>query len=212
MKKCIKCQAFKPYSEFHKSNQRKDGYRTTCKECRKPIGKEYYQSHKDERNKKAKLWREQSGYNKKYYKKNPNYFENYRKLKENHYKNWRKENKEYLKNYRKEKLRTDINYRISCHIRGSVNSVIRKYKRKKCDSTMKLLGCSIKELKSHLESKFKNGMNWDNKGFYGWHIDHIKPCSSFDLTKESEQRKCFHYTNLQPLWAKDNLVKGNRWW
>jgi len=210
MKKCIKCQALKPLTEFHKWNQRKDGHRTVCKECRKPDGKKYYETHIDERKVKSKLWRESSGYNKKYYEENPNYFENYRKENDTHYKNWRRLNREYLKNYRKEKLRTDINYRISCRIRGSVNTVIRKYKGKKCDSTMKLLGCSVDEFKSYMESKFTKGMTWDNRGFNGWHIDHIKPCSSFDLTKEDEQRKCFHYANLQPLWAKDNLVKGKR--
>lgn len=63
-----------------------------------------------------------------------------------------------------------------------------------------------KQLKKHLEIKFTKGMSWENYG--KWHVDHIKPCAKFDLTKESEQRKCFHYTNLQPLWAIDNFKKG----
>ena len=69
-----------------------------------------------------------------------------------------------------------------------------------------LLGCTIQEARNHIEKQFIDGMSWENYG--KWHIDHIKPCASFDLTKENDQRKCFHYTNLQPLWAKDNLVKG----
>ena len=210
MKKCIKCQALKPYSEFHKWNQRKDGYRTVCKECRKPDGEKYYQTHIDERKEKSKIWREKSGYNKKYYNENPSYFENYRKLNEEHYKKWRAENKEYLSNYRKEKLRNDVNYRISCKLSSQFSIKIREYKGKKCDSTINLLGCSIKDFKIYMESKFTDGMNWNNHGFNGWHIDHIKPCDLFDLTKSEGQRKCFHYTNLQPLWAKDNLIKGNR--
>ena len=67
-----------------------------------------------------------------------------------------------------------------------------------------------KELKEHLEKQFKEGMSWENYGFYGWHIDHILPLSSFDLTKAEEQKKAFHYTNLQPLSAKENLQKYSK--
>jgi hypothetical protein len=61
-------------------------------------------------------------------------------------------------------------------------------------------------LKGYLAGKFKDGMTWENHG--EWHIDHIKPCASFNLLDEGEQKKCFHYTNLQPLWASENLSKG----
>jgi hypothetical protein len=69
-----------------------------------------------------------------------------------------------------------------------------------------LLGCSVSFLKGFLEAKFTEGMTWQNHG--EWHIDHIKPCASFNLLDEEEQKKCFHYTNLQPLWAAENLSKG----
>jgi hypothetical protein len=69
-------------------------------------------------------------------------------------------------------------------------------------------GCTMDFLVKYLEQRFKPGMTWDNYGLYGWHIDHILPCASFDLTKKLEQKKCCHYTNLQPMWAKDNLSKG----
>lgn len=72
------------------------------------------------------------------------------------------------------------------------------------------LGCSFDELRSYLESKFTDGMTWENHSKHGWHIDHIKPCASFDLTKEDQIKICFHYSNLQPLWAKDNLSKGDK--
>jgi hypothetical protein len=75
-------------------------------------------------------------------------------------------------------------------------------------STINLIGCSIEHLRRHLAFQFQPGMSWSNYG--KWHIDHIRPCAKFDLSKESEQKKCFHYTNLQPLWAKDNLIKGDR--
>ena len=69
-----------------------------------------------------------------------------------------------------------------------------------------MLGCSISFLKIFLEAKFKEGMTWENHG--EWHIDHIKPCASFNLLNDDEQKKCFNYTNLQPLWALENLSKG----
>ena len=70
-----------------------------------------------------------------------------------------------------------------------------------------LLGCEIPHLRAHLESRWKPGMSWENYGFYGWHIDHIVPCAKFDLSDPEQQKACFHWTNLQPLWAKENLKK-----
>lgn len=80
----------------------------------------------------------------------------------------------------------------------------------KAGKTAKLLGCSIPELREHLEAQFREGMSWKNYGQFGWHIDHIKPCSSFDLSDPAQQYLCFHYTNLQPLWWFENLAKGAR--
>jgi len=81
---------------------------------------------------------------------------------------------------------------------------------KKIDSAIKLLGCSREDLIKHIESQFVEGMSWDNWSVNGWHIDHIRPVSSFDLSDPLQVEKCFHYTNLQPLWAKDNLSKSNK--
>lgn len=75
---------------------------------------------------------------------------------------------------------------------------------------MELLGCSVDECRKYLESKFLPGMTWENYGKSGWHIDHIIPCNLFDLTKPEEQLKCFHYTNLQPLWETDNASKQDK--
>lgn len=80
----------------------------------------------------------------------------------------------------------------------------------KSGRTLELLGCSILECRQHLEKQFKPGMTWENRGQHGWHIDHKRPCASFDLTDPKQQKQCFHYTNLQPLWAKDNLSKGDK--
>jgi hypothetical protein len=78
----------------------------------------------------------------------------------------------------------------------------------KHESTVKFLGCSVGCLKQWLSYQFEPGMTWDNYG--EWHIDHVRPCASFDLTDPEQQKQCFHWTNLQPLWAVDNLKKGVR--
>ena len=80
----------------------------------------------------------------------------------------------------------------------------------KKNTTAGLVGCSIPFLKKYLENKFKKGMNWKNQGRYGWHIDHIKPCASFDLSDPKQQLICFNYKNLQPLWAEENIKKSNK--
>ncbi len=72
---------------------------------------------------------------------------------------------------------------------------------------MSLTGCTPAELMAHLELKFTPGMSWATYGLLGWNIDHIKPCENFDLTDPAQQRECFHFTNLQPMWAVDNLKK-----
>ena len=108
--------------------------------------------------------------------------------------------------YALRRYHTNINYRLAQLLRRRLRHAIKE--NIKYINSKLLLGCSIDYLKKYLENKFKPGMSWNNHG--KWHIDHIKPCASFDLSKPEEQRKCFHYTNLQPLWAKDNLIKGSR--
>ena len=124
---------------------------------------------------------------------------------------WRKKNmKRFIKKnieYSVKRYKTDPSFRLKVCLRSRVICVLKG--KTKSASTMKLLGVkNIEFVWNHLEKSFKPGMTRKNHG--KWHIDHIKPCSSFDLTKPSEQRECFHYTNLQPLWASENLSKGNR--
>jgi len=101
---------------------------------------------------------------------------------------------------------TDINYKLTCTLRSRLYCAIRNTQ--KVGSAVEDLGCSIKELKQYLENKFKNGMTWNNYG--DWHIDHIIPLSIFDLKSRNDFLKACHYTNLQPLWGKENISKGNR--
>jgi len=121
-------------------------------------------------------------------------------------------NKQKIREKYKNRLKTDIEFRLLEVCRRRLNSALKRKKSIRSNRTINLIGCSLNVLKSHIESKFQPNMNWLNHG-YGidkWHIDHIIPCSSFDLTKEEEQQKCFHYTNLQPLWQIDNLLKGDK--
>ena len=125
-------------------------------------------------------------------------------------KEYRKVNRIKLSNYQKEyvknRLKIDINFKLKHYLRVRISQVLKG--NPKIETTMKLVGCSLENLKKHLKSQFTSGMSFSNYG--KWHIDHIKPCASFDLNKVSEQKKCFHYTNLQPLWALDNAIKGSR--
>jgi len=94
--------------------------------------------------------------------------------------------------------------RIAANLRKRMRKVLNGIS--KCEKTFDLLGCTPEYWKDYLEQRFKEGMSWDNYG--EWHIDHIVPCSAFDLTKDEDQKKCFHYTNTQPLWAEENMKKG----
>ena len=114
-------------------------------------------------------------------------------------------NEEELLSYCPELYRHSTNAKLKASLRSRLYAFV-KGKNKK--SSFEYVGCSIGELKKHLSFQFTEGMSWENYG--DWHIDHIKPCASFDLSIEEEKHKCFNYSNLQPLWAKDNLKKGTK--
>ena len=123
-----------------------------------------------------------------------------------YHREWSRE--DYKKNGKRiyELRRSKIHERIAASIRNRIREVLTVYNSPRSKRTKELLGCDFKQVKSHLESQFAEGMSWDNYG--EWHIDHRLPLARFDLTKGEEQEKAFHYTNLQPLWAKDNMSKG----
>lgn len=120
---------------------------------------------------------------------------------------YRLKNKGLINKNRCQRKKTNINFRIICNLRGRIYHAV-KYS-SKSQKTITLLGCNLDELKIHLEKQFKEGMTWDNYGKNGWHIDHIIPCAVFDMSDPIEQKQCFHYSNLQPLWAKDNIIKSD---
>lgn len=114
------------------------------------------------------------------------------------------------RNYQRSRLKEDECYRIRQTYSSRVRIAIKKQRGDKAYRTLELLGTTIENTREHLESQFTQGMKWDNMGRGGWHIDHIIPCSFFDLTKPSHQKVCFNWQNLQPLWEKNNITKGNK--
>jgi hypothetical protein len=171
----------------------------------------YYKTHKKDLLLKAK----------KYYKKIKNkveyknyckqYYQNRKKITSKKMKAYYLKNKEKIlekvSKYILFRLKKDTKFKLTRYLRARIYSALKGFN--KSESTEKLIGCSIQELKLYIENQFKPGMSWSNYG--KWHIDHIKPCASFDLSKPEEQKKCFHYTNLQPLWAEENLRKSDNY-
>ncbi len=113
----------------------------------------------------------------------------------------------YQINRKKTHLPTKIRNKLSSRLKD----FLKTHNKDKSKSIVDFLGCTIEEFIVYIESKFQPGMTWDNYGLKGWHFDHIKPVSAFDPNDENDLNKMSHYTNLQPLWAKDNLSKGNRY-
>ena len=126
-------------------------------------------------------------------------------------KEWKEQNLHKIKTYcraayNRERRKIDLDFKLRCIIRERLTKMIRN----KSSSSSFNLGCSIQQLRAHLESNFQPGMSWHNYGRTGWHIDHIRPLADFDLTDSRQLQQACHYTNLQPLWASDNLRTGAR--
>jgi hypothetical protein len=198
MKECIKCNKKQNYNEFYKSKKHKDGYFNICKKC----NKEKYISSREEKIEYQKKYKENnlekiSSYNKGWRKKNKKYFQGY-------YKEWRKKNKDKINEYNRQKYKESIQFKLKNILRSRFNDLLKKNKKEK--SIITLIGCSIKNFKLHLEQQFLPEMSWDNHGTI-WEIDHIIPCAKFDLTNIKQQKECFHYTNMQPLFKTTELAE-----
>lgn len=212
---CNKCKEEKDICEFTKDKRSKNGFGYTCKVCHNKHSKLY----RDNNQEKIISWKElNKDYNKIYYENNKTSVLERKKI-------WRSNNLEKEKNYRKnynlinlEKIKenrriknkikydNDFVYRIKQNIRTRINLFLKSNNIKKQNKTFDIVGCSPEYLKEYLEKQFINGMTWENRN--DWHIDHIIPLSS--AKTEDEVKKLCHYTNLQPLWAKDNLIKSNK--
>ena len=191
---CSKCKKEKPIDQFYKRSDRDIGIASSCKKCCQEYANR--PEEREKRRKHFKVYKLTEGY--KEYKKHHGevYMKEYRELNKIQI---AKKHLEYITNKRK----TDINYRLTENLRKRLNHALKGDT--KFSSVLKLLGCSLESLKNHLESQFLPGMSWNNYG--EWHVDHIRSCYTFDLSKLSEQHKCFNWKNLQPLWAEENCSK-----
>ena len=125
--------------------------------------------------------------------------------KKNHAKRDKTKVRQQQNAYRKERMANDPAFKMACAMRSYVWKVLKTHSVAKKEKLNEYLGCDLPTLVKHLEDQFADGMSWANYG--QWHHDHIIPVNAFDLSKEADRAKCFHYTNLQPLWAADNLSK-----
>lgn len=230
-KTCSKCDTRKPLQDFHKRKSSIDGHTGQCKECIRAYHRVYSvlqrSMNREKYRAKSKKWKSENReivnkYNSKWYKekrKDPEFLKKEREANRKRYSdNIEKERaRSRLKGIRdskfnqereKKKYHTDKKYNLTIKLRKRIQMAISAQSTKKSGRTIELLGCSIEKVRIHLEKQFLPGMTWKNHSLKGWHIDHIKPCASFDLRNPKQQKQCFHYTNLQPLWAIDNLEKG----
>lgn len=229
---CSKCKIEYTIDNFHlrKSN---GNYRSHCNFCLREYRNNKYELNKKEEKTKGKLYRDNNknilsqrrkeSYltnkdsilcsQKKYREQNPekvkqsqkNYKEKNREIILLQRQEWRKNNPTYVLDRKK----IDPVFKVSVNMRSRIRIFMKKNSHiTKRDKTFGYVGCRPEQLKEHLEKQFVNGMNWGNYGIRGWHVDHIIPLSS--AKTDEEVYKLCHYTNLQPLWAKDNISKGNK--
>lgn len=189
---------------------------------KKQLKKEYDKEYRKKNKLKIKEYRlkNKEKINKQrqqYLLKNPETREKLLKWKRKHYldnlayyteksKKYKQQNKEIRNKKLSIRLKNDAEYRLRCNLKARIISALKG--KGKSSKTMELIGCNIDQLKKHLSNKFTKGMTFKNHSYKGWHIDHIKPCASFDLRCPVQQLACFNYNNLQPLWASDNMSKG----
>ena len=221
-KKCSKCGRVKEICFFSKNNKTKDKLHCSCKEC----DKEKYFKNRERNILNMRDYKKDNPEKlKEYYLKNQENYKQYRESKKDlnkvymkdYYLNNLEKRKKYLELtkekrnlkrniYQKERINSDSLFKLKIYVRNRIGFYLKKNNITKRNNTFKLIGCSPIELKIYLEQKFINDMSWENQG--KWHIDHIIPLSSAK-TEEELYRLC-HFTNLQPMWALDNIKKGSK--
>lgn len=223
MKTCTICRIEKAYSEFHKQTSRGDGYGNWCKPCKSEKKKLAYEKDKDRilakvaayrlanplkvsaakkaaRLKKIEVYKERS---RQRYIDNRSYALEYmaKRRKEKRPELLAKQTK-----YIRERLRRDPLFRLTYSVRNRTFVALRDKGYGKKSRTAEMIGCDWQALSEHLQARFQEGMTMENYG--KWHVDHVVPLSS--AASEEELIRLCHFTNLQPLWAADNIRKGAR--
>jgi hypothetical protein len=234
-KKCSTCGAEKPVSEFYINRARADGHQGRCKICHRACCARWLSTHAKEHQKNTLIWQKKNPeksrassaryrlahpekireYNAKSYaenreterKRSAKWFATNLEKSREYSKKWGGSHREHTNKHLKNRRETDHVYALVLRLRGRIHVALRKTQ--KASRTLDLVGCTRTELVTHIESQFQPGMSWENRRL--WHLDHIRPCASFDLTDPEQQRLCFHFSNLRPLWAGDNLRKGSKY-
>jgi hypothetical protein len=188
-KVCSKCKEEKEVCEFHKGKT-KDGYQYVCKSCKK----KYSVLNKEKENIRKIKWKIN----------NP---DKIRKSKQKYYQTNKFKEIKRNTNYINKKKKNNEVFKLSCIVRSRISEFLKSNNITKRNKTFDIVGCTPEFLKEYLEKQFTEGMSWELMGKH-IHIDHIIPLSSA-ITEEEVYKLC-HYTNLQPLWAEDNLKKSNK--
>jgi hypothetical protein len=186
-KHCKKCDTTKTVDQFHKNRSSKDGLGSKCKDCYKT----YYVENREER----------LAYKKSYYEENREEVLAKKKV-------YCEENREKINAWWSNKRATDPTFRWVRRTRCRLHQIL--LGKGSNQPALDLLGCTGQEYRDHLESKWTEGMNWDNygKGEGKWQVDHIIPVSSFDQSDPEQRKICWNFSNTQPLWIEDNMAKG----
>ena len=190
MKICSKCEIEKHLTSFYKRGL---GYKSHCKECSSIYGKNYYTLNKDVHNEKMS----------KHYIDNR---ENYRKTNKIYKENNKEKVNKIARLYNRRKRDEDVLFKLKQNLRVRIKEYMKTKNITSKNKTFDFVGCEPKMLIKYIEEQFNNGLSWENYG--EWHIDHIIPLSSAQT--EEELYKLCHFTNLQPMWALDNIKKGSK--
>lgn len=205
-KVCSKCNEKKPVSEYHKCSYSKNGIGYKCKAC---VLKWHTDNKERTRNKYLEKMADPKYRERRYALAKKSKLKNKKKQQEYKLKYSKlPEVRERIKEQHRIRKQTDPQYNIKRRLRWRLRDALKKavVKGVKYKSSLALLGCDMEFFKKYIEDKFYSGMSWDNMAT--WHLDHIIPCSKFDLTKVEEQKICFHFSNIQPLLEVDNLTKS----